>query len=76
MDSNFVLPVDNVKTLTANELSVFYKQFLDEKFQDHMNYSRLATLTDMLLILSDHKLSQALPVRWKAGRGLGMRLKL
>lgn len=56
MDSNFVLPVDDVKTLTANELSVFYKQFLDEKFQDHMNYSRLATLIDMLLILSDHKL--------------------
>ena len=56
MDSNFVLTVDDVKTLTANELSVFYKQFLDEKFQDRMNYSRLATLIDMLLILSEHKL--------------------
>ena len=33
--------LDDAKTLTANELSVFYKQFLDEKFQDHMEYSKL-----------------------------------
>ena len=39
----YSLPTEDVKTLTANELSVFYKQFLDEKFQDHMNYSKLVT---------------------------------
>ena len=39
----FPLPTEDVNTLTANELSVFYKQFLDEKFQDHMNYSKSVT---------------------------------
>ena len=31
---------DSSTKLTANELSVFYKQFLDEKYPIHMKYLR------------------------------------
>ena len=31
---------DSSTKLTANELSVFYKQFLDEKYPVHMKYLR------------------------------------
>ena len=29
-----------VGKLTAQELSVFYKMFLDDKYSDHVSYSR------------------------------------
>ena len=33
-------PGDSSTKLTANELSVFYKQFLNEKYSVHMKYLR------------------------------------
>jgi len=45
--------LDDAKTLTANELSVFYKQFLDEKFQDHMEYSKLVACWKVWLLSFD-----------------------
>ena len=37
----FLSEDDDTSKVTADELSVFYKEFLDSKFKDQLNFTRL-----------------------------------
>ena len=41
--------VDDISKVTADELSVFYKDFLDKKYEDQMAFTRLVQRTNSRL---------------------------